>query len=190
MRRALSDRITAVSACICVSLSVGAAPSLHLPPSLSRRVCVSVFLTEWYKATWTCCQMERWKWKRRRNDCVPLAALHMKSLRTVLCQAPRLVLYLIVDPLLISLRPYPTSIMSATRLMGRSALTSRTLRDFNSVECSFVGVFFSDNTTLITTTEAAIRHNVIKCICSSRLSLSAICQIKEIRNFKCITLSK
>lgn len=63
------------------------------------------------------------KMKEEENDCVPLAALQVKSSQTTLRRAPQIVLYLITDPSLISLCPYLTSIMSATWLMGYSFLT-------------------------------------------------------------------
>lgn len=63
------------------------------------------------------------KMKEEENDCVPLAALQVKSSQTTLRRAPQIVPYLITDPSLISLCPYLTSIMSATWLMGYSFLT-------------------------------------------------------------------
>lgn len=85
--------------------------------------------------------------KEEENDCVPLAALQVKSSQTTLCQAPQIVLYLITDPSLISLCPYPTSIMSATWLMGWSFLTScswyERLRWSSAVQYFFLLLFMS-----------------------------------------------
>lgn len=58
------------------------------------------------------------KMKEEENDCVPLAALQVKSSQTTLRRAPQIVPYLITDPSLISLCPYLTSVMSAELIDG------------------------------------------------------------------------